>query len=284
MIDPNQQDPNAAAGTNNQDPLRTALMSILGQGSSQPSPSIQVNANGVSAATNPPPARTQPGDPDTDLVSHRYFVADALRRRGWNEDAINQVIGNVSLSYNTDTDRRPNAPEGVFAAPPPWNPNMPPSIQVNTHARPQHTESDANVYEHEAHHAIDYLNGGYDQNYGPGWQRFLATMPLLGGLFRQQAPIFRDLVHLHDWAQQTGNSRLDDVLTRLSAAAAEIGQSDALHINHVLSVVIPQDQFPDWYRQKYFSYLGPQGRLLRETDQRYSGVPPDLLDNPAPSP
>src|ERR1700687_3733603 len=114
MIDPNQPAGNAAAGTSNQDPLRAAMLSMLGQPADKQPPSIQVNATGVSVLPNQQPLRDQPGDPDTDLVSHRYFVADALRRRGWNEDAIGRLLGRVSLTYNTDPDRRPDEPSGTF--------------------------------------------------------------------------------------------------------------------------------------------------------------------------
>jgi hypothetical protein len=119
VIDPNQQDTNAFAGTNNPDPLRATLMTLLGHPPNQEPPSIQVNANGVSVPNYQKPPRDQPGDPDTDLVSHRYFVADALRRRGWNEDAIDSVLGTVALKYNTGPDRRPNTPEGQFFTPTP---------------------------------------------------------------------------------------------------------------------------------------------------------------------
>lgn len=180
--------------------------------------------------------------------------AQVLRNAGWTDAAIQQALG----AQTTISQSPPNATEmgltrgpnlfGRFAVP--WGnpditlyqPNIEQTQSSGGGAWPESTlgvyTNPSDVYEHEAHHAMDMMNPqvGEGNLYNHG---------------QDAATVVNDLNTLRQYAAVQHNSVLYDAANDAMAATA----NDPEHINHYLAYASGLEGAPDWYLAKYFPYM-----------------------------
>jgi hypothetical protein len=172
------------------------------------------------------------------------FRADVLREAGWREDAIQKA-----LNVPTTVKREPSETAlGQFN----WGavgPMLLPGQQsidiygpaVQSSALGMSTTGDvitpANVYEHEAHHAVDLLDP--------------VTRNRLLNHGQDAATVLADINAVKQHAATHGDSMLFDTANQALYAY----HNDPLHLNHWLVHMSALQGAPDWYRDRYFNYL-----------------------------
>jgi hypothetical protein len=181
----------------------------------------------------------------SDVLAVRDVRAQILRDAGWREDAIQQAL-NVPINVQPTTSE--GGELGVYQQTSVGPVVLPGSSSIDIYspaienaAGAFTTTGDvvtpANIYEHEAHHAVDLLDP--------------VTRNRLLNHGQDAATVLADINAVRQYAAVRGDTRLFDTANQALYAY----QNDPAHVNHWLVHMAALQDAPDWYRNRYFNYL-----------------------------
>jgi hypothetical protein len=228
-----------------------------------------LNSLGGGSAPGQAPGPTQP---EADASSRQgpdlspQALTILLQRAGWNDEAIQTLLAHTTFNYDPAYAPGDRTALGTTQSRGPFERGSQVNLYgMNGMAANRVPADHADIIEHEAHHAYDSDTPSARSAMALQKNTLqMAIEALAAGLARQpqELPqVYSDINALRQHAATSGNRELFDAANQ----SLWYFHNSPGHLNHQLVLIAQMDQVPDWYRQRYFSYL-------KDTPQ-WSGTP-----------